>query len=153
MTDDELKESIKTEEGLSLEAYKDSRGYLTVGYGHLLAEGSTIPREAAEIIFDADFEQAATDYLKLGLDLDPIRRAALIDMIFNMGLPRVRRFVHFLAYLREKNWIKAAIELMDSDYARQLPERAKRNRKRILGWGGVNENMLDNCQLVFGLVD
>ena len=99
----------------------------------MLVIGSVIPREAAEIIFDADFEQAATDYLKLGLDLDPLRRAALIDMLFNLGLPKVRRFVHFLAYLREKNWIKAAIELMDSEYARQLPERAMRNRGRILG--------------------
>ena len=53
-------------------------------------------------------------------------------MIFNMGLAKVQNFKKFLAHLRDKNWIQAAYELMASEYAKQVPERAKWNRDRIL---------------------
>jgi len=132
MNDDELKELIKQEEGCRLSAYADSRGNLTIGYGHLLKFGSTIPQEAADAIFEADFHRAVEDYAKLELQLDLGRRAVIVDMLFNMGLPTVRKFGMMLKYLHDKNWIQAAYELMNSEYARQVPERAKRNRDRLL---------------------
>jgi lysozyme len=132
MQDIELKEMIKKEEGCRLEAYQDTRGFLTIGHGHRLFPGSRIPQAAADVIFDADFEKATADCLKLQLDLDADRRAVVVDMIFNMGLAKVQNFKKFLAHLRDKNWIQAAYELMASEYAKQVPERAKRNRDRIL---------------------
>lgn len=135
MTYNEIKTAIKKEEGLRLDAYPDSRGYLTIGYGHLLKKGSKIPLAAAELIFDADFEQAVADYLKLKLSLDATRQAAIIDMLFNMGLSRFMSFKRFLAALRRQDWQEAAKELMDSEYACQVPNRAARNRDRILMGG------------------
>lgn len=132
MNDDELKKLIKQEEGCRLSAYADSRGNLTIGYGHLLKFGSTIPQEAADIIFEADFQRAVDDYAKLELQLDLGRRAVIVDMLFNMGLATVRKFGMMLKYLHDKNWIRAAYELMNSEYAKQVPERAKRNRDRLL---------------------
>ena len=132
MNEDEIKSAIKKEEGLRLDVYPDITGQMTIGYGHLLSKGSKIPLEAAEIIFEADYQNAVKDYEKLHLDLDPVRRAAIVDMLFNMGLTRVQKFQRMIAALREGNWDRAAIELMDSGYARQLPNRAKRNRDRIL---------------------
>ena len=57
---------VKEHEGLRLDAYKDSKGFLTVGYGHLidkgspkdiqkLQEGQSITKERAEALFDQDF--------------------------------------------------------------------------------------------------
>ncbi len=132
MNDNDLKEMIKSNEGCRLTAYVDSRGNLTIGYGHLLKFGSSIPQNAADAIFDADFEKACAEYNSLNLELDPGRRAVIIDMIFNMGIATVRKFNMMIKYLHDKNWILAAYELMNSEYARQVPERAKRNRDRLL---------------------
>lgn len=132
MTDDELKESIKKEEGLKLNVYRDQFGNLTVGYGHLLRVGSVIPIEVAEILFEADYQRACKEYDSLALSLDPVRRGVIIDMIFNIGINGVMKFTQMLNHLRDKNWIRAAYELMDSAYGSQVPNRANRNKKRIL---------------------
>jgi len=132
MNDDDLKESIKKEEGCKLSAYVDIKGNLTIGYGHLLRFGSFIPQEAADIIFDSDFETAVKGYDSLHLDLDPVRRGVVIDMIFNMGITTFKKFSEMIKHLQNKNWIQAAYELMNSQYAKQVPERAKRNRDKIL---------------------
>ena len=132
MNEAELKKMIKANEGCRLSAYADTRGNLTIGYGHLLKFGSTIPQAAADAIFDADFDRACSDYDSLKIELAPGRRAVIVDMIFNMGIANVRKFNMMIKHLHDENWIRAAYELMDSEYARQVPERAKRNRDRLL---------------------
>lgn len=132
MTEEDIKASIKKEEGLRLDCYEDSMGVLTIGYGHSLASGSRISIRAAETIFDDDFNLAMDAYQTLDLDLDSVRKSAIVDMIFNMGISGVKKFEHFLFALRYKDWVRAANELMDSRYAKQVPNRAKRNRDKIL---------------------
>jgi lysozyme len=132
MTEDELKKMIKANEGCRLTAYADTRGNLTIGYGHFLRFGSEISQEIADALFDFDFSKASNDYAGLNLNLDPGRKAVIIDMIFNLGIGGVKKFKMMLEHLRNSNWIQAAYELMNSEYAKQVPERAKRNRDRIL---------------------
>lgn len=132
MTDDEIKNSIKAEEGFRPDIYRDYLGNLTVGYGHLLRLGGIISRDVADMLFENDFMQAVKDYESLNLDLDSVRRSVIIDMIFNIGIGGVYQFKQMLKHLREKNWIQAAYELMNSRYAEQVPERAKRNRDKLL---------------------
>jgi len=132
LSEEDLKAAIKEEEGCELSAYMDPLGNLTIGYGHFMNRGSKIPQEAAEIIFESDYEQAVKDYARLGLTLDNTRRAALIDMIFNLGYGGVMQFRKMLNHLKRGQWQPAAVELMNSLYARQLPGRAKRNRDKIL---------------------
>lgn len=132
MTENDIKEEIKKAEGLRLDVYEDTLGNLTVGYGHALHRGSCIPMDVAERLFDADYQEAVHNYNQLGLDLDSVRRSAVIDMVFNLGLAGVRKFEHFLFAMTHKDWIRAANELMDSRYARQVPDRARRNRDKII---------------------
>lgn len=132
MTEDEIKESIKKEEGIRLNVYRDSLGNLTVGYGHLLRVGSIIPQSVADALFEFDYDRACKDYDTLNLDLDIGRKGVIIDMVFNLGLGGVQRFSKMIGHLKAKNWIQAAYELMESEYAKQVPERAKRNRDRLL---------------------
>lgn len=131
MTEDDLKKSIKKEEDCKLKAYKDIFGNWTIGYGHLITEDLTITKQMAEDLFEQDFNQACSDYIKLNLSLDSIRRSAVIDMLFNMGYARVLKFKKFLTALRNKDWEKAAYELRDSKYAKQLPNRSSRNIEKI----------------------
>lgn len=53
---------IKGNEGLVLSIYKDTLGFRTVGYGHLIQPSEVIPEQItlaqAEMLFEADFHKA-----------------------------------------------------------------------------------------------
>ena len=60
---EKFKKSIREAEGLRLEPYKDTKGYDTVGYGHLLVDGRTgnisvdrIDKEDAEKLLQEDIQ-------------------------------------------------------------------------------------------------
>ena len=53
-------------------------------------------------------------------------------MCFNMGEPRLSGFKKFIAGVNSGNWNTAAIEMMDSRWARQVGDRAIRLKNRIL---------------------
>jgi lysozyme len=49
---------------------------------------------------------------------------ALVNLSFNMGIPRLMQFKKTLALLREGDFESAADELLDSRYAEQVGRRA-----------------------------
>ena len=52
-------------------------------------------------------------------------------MCFNMGAPRLGQFKKFIAAINDGNWNTAAVEMMDSRWAKQVGVRAERLRDRI----------------------
>jgi lysozyme len=52
------------------------------------------------------------------------RTAVLIDMTFNLGSVRWPKLT---AAIKKKDWANAAKEIMDSKYANDVGERARRN--------------------------
>jgi len=125
MIDDRIKNLIKKHEGFRPYVYYCSQGYPTGGYGHAFLDRSPISHAVASILFEEDFSRTTSDYDKLQLSLDPVRRAVLYDMLFNLGLSRLRRFKKMLKALRSGDYAEAAAEILDSDYARQVGGRAK----------------------------
>jgi len=124
MTPNEIRKMIKRHEGYRDKVYKDSLGNLTCGYGHYLAEGSEISKSIADELFTTDMINAFADYYRLGLELDSVREAVLIDMIFNMGLAGVRKFKKMLMAIAEKDYFSAADEMEKSLWAEQVGIRA-----------------------------
>jgi lysozyme len=120
----DVKSLIKKHEGYRGHIYLDSEGIPTVGWGHALHVGSHVPPLACSLIFEDDYRAAVHDYGRLSLELDPVRRAVILDMIFNLGLPRLLGFKKMLAALREGDFEKAAIEMVDSKWAGQVKGRA-----------------------------
>jgi len=127
ITDDWIRNRIKVFEGYSEKVYTDPLGFPTGGWGHHFAHGSALPKSIWEKIFDYDYWVAERDCDRLGLDLDPVRRAVVIDLIFNMGIHKVKAFVKMLTALRNKEWLKAHDELLNSRYAQQVGRRAREN--------------------------
>jgi len=112
-------------EGSRTKAYKDSKGIWTIGVGHNL-EANPIPQEAVNIIFEADLGAVLRDIHRAFPwfeDLDEVRQAVIIDVVFNMGLPRFRGFKNTIRAIEKGNYRKAAEELLDSKAARELPIR------------------------------
>jgi lysozyme len=76
-------------EGLSLVAYRDSGGVLTIGFGHTGADvtaGMTITLAQAQALLQADLktaENAVSDLVQVALT--PNQFSALVDFAFNVG--------------------------------------------------------------------
>jgi len=131
MTDDEIKEMIQKHEGYRPYVYYDSLGFPTAGYGHAFLPGSPISHDVAVALFEDDFCRAKKDYAKLKLDLDPVRRGVVLDMLFNLGLPRFRGFSKMISALKRKDYITASNEGLNSLWATQVKSRANHLMKII----------------------
>ncbi len=126
MQDHDIKEMIKKHEGYRPFVYYDSVGFPTGGYGHAFLDRSPISHDVAVLLFEEDFDRAKKDYNKLNLELDPVRRAVIIDMLFNLGLTKFMGFINMVQALKNGNFDKAADEMMDSKWATQVKNRAFR---------------------------
>jgi len=131
MNDKQIKQMIRHHEGYMPTVYLDTVKVPTAGYGHAFHLGSKIPHKVAELLFEQDFDGVKQDYKIItanhgGLVLDPVRRAVLMDMLFNMGLVRVNQFKRMFRALRKEDYETASEEMLDSKWARQVGPRAKR---------------------------
>lgn len=116
---------IKRHEGLSLFVYQDTQGHDTLGYGHLLAHGIT--PAAAEFILHEDISSAYQQARMVrGFDgLNVARQAVIVEMVFNLGYKRLKTFRKMLTALAEKDYQRAAREMLHSRWAEQVGYRAQ----------------------------
>lgn len=126
MNESEIKKMIQRHEGFRPYVYYDTLGFPTGGYGHAFLDRSPISHDVAVLLFNDDFDRSKSDYDKLGFDLDPVRRAVIIDMLFNLGLTKIRAFRRMIQALERKHYDKAADEMLDSKWAIQVKSRAFR---------------------------
>ena len=123
---DRLKSTLKKHEGEKLEMYQCSMGYRTIGVGHNLDAKGISPAVAA-LMLEEDIQDAIVDLEKNISGFkempEPVQEA-LVNLCFNMGIPRLLQFKKTLAYLREGKYKKASNELLDSRYANQVGYRA-----------------------------
>lgn len=132
MTAEEL---IKRHEGLRLFPYKCSAGKWTVGYGHNLDDNrepvpsGPITVEQAEEMFRRDFYAAKIACMRVVPNfstLDDVRRAALVDMAFNLGEAGLSTFRKFLGAIAVRDWVEAGRQMLNSRWAGQVGIRATR---------------------------
>ena len=130
---DDLKARIKEHEGFRDQVYKDSLGFATIGYGHLVLdtehfiEGQSYPKEHLEKVFDGDFDTACSNANQLIKDL-PLHHQAkcvLIEMVFQLGIGGVSKFKNMWKALKQNNYQTASEEMLDSKWAKQTPKRAE----------------------------
>lgn len=133
-----LKKQVIANEGVRKTAYKDTLNNWTIGVGHLIKlpdEEYLLDKELTDLevdqIFVTDLNQAIDDARKF-IDADSIPDEAfevVVDMAFNLGLPKLMAFQNFQQALRDKDFVKASYEMLDSLWAKQLPNRSKRLAK------------------------
>ena len=136
MSKDSLKEKIKIHEGFRDTIYLDTLNKKTIGYGHLIVhedkfvEGKAYPKEELEALFDKDFEKGwnlMIQFCEVN-NLDSISDDAkeiLCEMIFQMGYSGVGKFKNMIKALQNNDTKTASIEMLDSRWAKQTPNRAK----------------------------
>lgn len=122
------------EEGYRRKAYKDHLGNWTIGVGHLLG---TSPKFATYVWDDetilktleinVDTAVAAAKEIFPQYDIfSPGLQLAMADMLFNLGEARFRKFKQTIRFINESRFVEAAEGALQSLWATQVPNRAKR---------------------------
>ena len=131
MTDPLLITDLKRDEAFISHAYRDSEGFLTIGYGRLIDErlGGGVSEFEAEAMLERDVMRAVDDLDRAlpwwRLMPEPWQRG-LTNMCFNLGLPRLLTFKRMLAALEEGDGQRSSMEALSSLWARQVGPRAER---------------------------
>lgn len=108
--------------------YKDSEGYPTIGYGHLVQKGENFTNGLslveADRLLEKDVEIARNGVRSLGLGtLEDDIEEYLIIMVFQLGLAGVRKFKKLLAAAKAGDREGIKRESKDSLWYRQTPNR------------------------------
>lgn len=130
---------IYREENRKYHAYGDP---LTGGEPYTIGEGHTGGIKPDDVWDDAQIDAAkAADIMHATNGclahfpwfgaLDPVRYAVLQSLAFQLGLPRLLGFVHFLGAMRDRRWPQAAGELRDSLIDHQAHARTERAARAI----------------------
>jgi lysozyme len=122
---DKLENMLIRHEGMKLKPYRCTAGKLTIGIGRNI-EDNGITEAEARMMLRYDIEAAKTPLLKYKwfTELNLARQDAIINLVFNIGLPRFLKFKKTIAYLQAKDWEGAATEMMNSTWAKQVGDRA-----------------------------
>ncbi len=127
MNMEEIKHQLIKHEALRLKPYKDTVGKLTIGVGRNI-DDKGITAEEAMFLLENDIKECIEDLKNIFQgydDLNEPRQRALIDMRFNLGPARFRQFKKMIAAVNEKDFNKAADEMMNSKWYNQVGQRAK----------------------------
>ena len=127
------------DEGVVYEIYEDHLGYPTFGVGHLVLEsdpehgqavGTPVSEERVLECFEDDLDIAISECKVLYEDdwhsFPGEVQEVLVNMLFNLGRPRLAKFKNFNSKLIEGDYAGAAPEGLDSLWARQVGDRATR---------------------------
>lgn len=142
MDDTKLKAELARDEDRRLTAYRDSNGYWTIGVGHLLGASprmSSITDDECDALLEGDIKIAERGLVLVfgqmngGAGCGPVRYRAMVNMMFNRGLERVRQSSTItpaikvaLATGSEESWKKVADAIRVSPWAKQIKARAER---------------------------
>ena len=133
-----LIDSIKLEEGFRALPYLDTEGVWTIGYGFTSINGVKVshftPKLTEQQINDCLHEHVfesiniAMNFVNNFCDLTHARQEVLVNMSYQLG-NRLLNFTDTRKYIESKDWENASIEMLDSLWYNQTPERAKRMSK------------------------
>ncbi len=123
---DRLKKQLVVHEGLELKPYKCTANKTTIGVGRNIEEVG-ISEDEAMYLLKNDIKnvvaqcQATFSWFD---GLTDIRKEAIVNLVFNMGLSTFCKFKNTISYLEQGLYELAGTELLDSNYARQVGQRS-----------------------------
>ena len=151
MNRENVYETLKIDEGVKYEIYEDHLGLPTFGVGHLILDsdpeegmpiGTEVSEERVRLCFENDLDTAIAEcqiLYKNWKELPGEVQEVLVNMMFNLGRPRLSKFKNFNKAISSRNWQVASIEGRDSLWYRQVTNRAERLMKRLENVNGVSE--------------
>ena len=144
MNRENIYKQLCVDEGVVYKIYLDHLGYPTFGVGHLVLKddpeygqevGTPVSEERVRACFERDLDTAISECVVLYGDewkgFPGEVQEVLVNMLFNLGRPRLSKFKNFNAKIIEGDYVGAATEGLDSLWARQVGVRAERLMERL----------------------
>ena len=140
---EKLRKQLEIDEGVKYEIYNDHLGYPTFGIGHLVIPsdieygkgvGTRVSEERVRECFDKDVQSVLRDCTLLYKDFDELPEEAkqiIANMMFNMGYTRLSKFKGMKRGVDARDWNRAADEMVDSRWYKQVTNRANRLVERM----------------------
>ena len=138
MNIDKLREELKVDEGVKYEIYLDHLGLPTLGIGHLVLDsdmehgqevGTPVSEDRVVEAFASDVDVVLKDCVTLYPDFETLPEEVqliIANMMFNMGRPRLSKFKGMKRGVDARDWHQAAMEMVDSNWYKQVTNRAQR---------------------------
>ena len=147
MNIDKLRKELERDEGVKYEVYLDHLGYPTFGIGHLITDadpecgasvGTKVDSDRVKEAFETDVESVLSDCDRLYVQFEHLPeevKLIVANMMFNMGYTRLSKFKGMKYGVNTRDWNMAADEMVDSNWYRQVTNRAERlvTRMRNIG--------------------
>jgi len=143
MNIEQLRDTLKIDEGCVNSVYLDHLNLATVGIGHLVTEwdeeygkpvGTQISDDRVNALFKEDIKVTLEECKVLYENFDDLPEEAqliLANMMFNMGRPRLSKFKKMNKAIADEDWIEASLQMEDSKWYRQVTNRAERLVERM----------------------
>ena len=135
-----LEERLMEHEGFIPKIYKDTRGLATIGYGHLVTkqdpfiEDVEYPEEELYDLFLKDLQKAkngAEEIVGHIKELHSTAKEIITEMVYQLGVTGVRRFLKTLLHLENRDYKNASMEMLDSAWRKQTPKRCEKLSKMM----------------------
>lgn len=119
---------LERDEGVRLKPYLDTVGKTTIGVGRNLTDNGITAAEA-RMLLQNDLSRISDELDRVvpwWREMSDSRQNALVNMAFNLGMPRLLTFKKMMLALENGNFETAWAEAMGSKWAAQVGKRANR---------------------------
>ena len=123
-----LIDNIKSSEGFRPTVYKCTAGVDTIGFGFAIKD-LHLDEDIATMILErkiADLKLRVQQKFPFIDDLPEDIQDVMIEMCFQLGLRGFSAFKRTIKYLEDQDFKSASVEMLDSRWAKQTPNRAKK---------------------------
>jgi len=123
-----LIDNIKKSEGFRSTVYKCTEGHDTIGYGFAIKD-LVLTEHIATRILNAklvELKLRVQQKFPFIVDLPDEVQNVVIEMCYQMGVSGFSKFKKTISLLESKEFLSASKEMLDSRWAKQTPNRAKK---------------------------
>ena len=123
-----VSDDLRKFEGLRLNAYLDTTGHFTCGYGHRCAQGTKMTLIEAEktLADDISCAERGAKAVFPTFSAQPQRvQDVLVELTFQLGPAGIRKFVHFNQAIQSRDYALASACLLDSRFHKQCNARCE----------------------------
>tara|TARA_R110002072_G_scaffold275506_1_gene436596 strand:+ start:111 stop:524 length:414 start_codon:yes stop_codon:yes gene_type:complete len=128
-----LIDSIKQHEGYVGIVYKDSLGIDTIGYGFAIKD-LELDKDVCDIILERklhNLEDSVNLKFSWFMYMPQEIKDVVMEMCYQLGVNGFSKFKKTVSYLQDRQFEEASVEMLDSLWAKQTPNRAKELSNRV----------------------
>jgi lysozyme len=110
--------------------YIDTLGVATIGIGrNITSSGPGLSDDECLYLLRNDITRCRNqlERFKWYTELDEVRKDAIVELVFNLGLAGFLNFKNTIKFIEQKNFEEASKNLLKSKWAKQVREKRSKN--------------------------